>query len=520
MAAGLLLLSGGIQANAQNMYDAYRYSQQYWEGTARSVAMGNAMVALGGDMGAISINPASSGVYRYSELVFTPSLTNMNSRVNYLGNDMTDNKTRFGVANFGYVGSFNTGRSGNGLINWNLGVVFNKANNFTSRMSAGGRTDKSSWLSSLAQNTNGIYAKNMDLLNYDDKAPFYQGYPWASVLGWNTSLLDTLPDSGRDYLGATENINGLDIGVGGPLDQHYMRESVGSVSEVTINFGGNISNKLFFGVNLGIQSIWYKSSEMYSETAVDSRNFQTGFEHFTHSYSSRTSGTGVNLKAGLIYLPVKGLRLGASISTPTWMFLNEEWEESMSARLGDYSQTLQSPLGTFNYKVHTPFRWNVGAAYTFGKIGALSVDYERVNYSQMKMKDGDNNYPDTFLEDNREIKKAFTSSNIVRAGAEIRVLPEIAIRAGYQYYTSGEIDRDTRKAMDTKLQYGSLGLGFVSKAGFFADIAYQQVLQKTEESFWLYDDIIGPNDTVITPAPEGRNKFGTFKILLSLGFRF
>ena len=40
----------GTSLHAQNMWDAYRYSQQFNEGTARSVAMGNASVALGGDM--------------------------------------------------------------------------------------------------------------------------------------------------------------------------------------------------------------------------------------------------------------------------------------------------------------------------------------------------------------------------------------------------------------------------------------------------------------------------------------
>ena len=55
---------------------SFSLSQQNREGTARSVAMGNAFTALGGDMGSISINPASSAVYRYSEFSITPSITN------------------------------------------------------------------------------------------------------------------------------------------------------------------------------------------------------------------------------------------------------------------------------------------------------------------------------------------------------------------------------------------------------------------------------------------------------------
>ena len=48
------------QVFGQSISTAYELSDFQREGTARSVAMGNAMTALGGDMGAISINPAAS----------------------------------------------------------------------------------------------------------------------------------------------------------------------------------------------------------------------------------------------------------------------------------------------------------------------------------------------------------------------------------------------------------------------------------------------------------------------------
>lgn len=330
---------------SQGVWEAYRYSQQYNEGTARSVAMGNAFVALGGDMGAISINPASSGVYRYHEFTVTPSITVATSDTDYLGSSLSDSKTRFGVPNFGYIATFNTGRKSSGLINWNLGLALNKTNNYTSRTSVAGRTAESSFLGSLAQRTNGIYAPDMDMNMHND--PFYYFGPsdWTSILGWNTSLLDTLPDSKYDYIGATENIDGFDIYTGGPLDQYYMRESIGNTAEATINFAGNISNKFFFGFNLDIVSIWYKESEYYSERAVNPNDFQTQFQEFDYSYKYSTTGTGINLKAGFIYVPVKWFRVGASISTPTWMYLYEEWDEKMYSRFADgYSQELISPL--------------------------------------------------------------------------------------------------------------------------------------------------------------------------------
>ena len=73
-----ILVAAALAATSafgQTMYDAIRFSNNDYEGTARSMAMGNAFTALGGDLGAITINPASSGVYRYDEFVITPSLT-------------------------------------------------------------------------------------------------------------------------------------------------------------------------------------------------------------------------------------------------------------------------------------------------------------------------------------------------------------------------------------------------------------------------------------------------------------
>ena len=42
---------------AQNAMDAYRYSKNDLTGTARSVSMGGAFGALGGDISGVAINP-------------------------------------------------------------------------------------------------------------------------------------------------------------------------------------------------------------------------------------------------------------------------------------------------------------------------------------------------------------------------------------------------------------------------------------------------------------------------------
>ena len=57
----LLLAAFAADAGAQTVADALRFSDNNYYGTARSISMGNAFTALGGDLGSISLNPAGSG---------------------------------------------------------------------------------------------------------------------------------------------------------------------------------------------------------------------------------------------------------------------------------------------------------------------------------------------------------------------------------------------------------------------------------------------------------------------------
>ena len=56
---------------SQGEVEALKYSRNELYGTARSMAMGNAFGALGGDITGVSINPAGIAVYRSSEVVGT-----------------------------------------------------------------------------------------------------------------------------------------------------------------------------------------------------------------------------------------------------------------------------------------------------------------------------------------------------------------------------------------------------------------------------------------------------------------
>ena len=501
---------------SQGALDALRYARNIYSGTARSAAIGNAVTALGGDFGSLVINPAGSAVFPYSEFIFTPALHVSSTKSDYLSNSSDEGYGRLGITNIGYVAPLKLSNY-SGITGISFGVGYNALNNFTDRISMSGVVDHlqepSSWLASLASKTNGYRATDMDW--YEGQNPFYSSYaPWRALLAWNTSLLDTIPGSGgREYLGATEALFGNQIGIPGSLRQEFNRKSFGNVGEYLFNFALNISQRFFVGFNLGIQSIYYETRENFSESAVNPNDFyQTQFNYFSHSYYQKTVGTGVNFKVGAIFLPIDNLRLGASISTPTWINLNEEWEESITAHFSDgYHQSLTSPLGQYEYKVKAPFRWNVGVAYTFGSLGAISVDYEQVAYDKIFMSSKESNTNNPFSDENSYITKEFTRASNFRAGLELNLNQDFSLRGGYAFYGNPE------KSYGDNTQIASLGIG-LHWGSFFSDLTFmQQFAQK--ENFSLYDNVM-EGAQIVYQAPAGSQNASNWKVLMSIGFRF
>jgi len=524
-----LLCTVGQAAGAQTIHDALRFSREDLYGSARSMAMGNAMTAIGGDIGALSVNPAATGVYRYSEFVITPGLDSYTGTSNYLGSSAKDSKTRFILGNVGFVGYVPTGHH-SGLLNINWSVSGNQTGGYVSRTAASGRDAASSWLASKADQAT-LYGYNSDALSYTS------GAPWdinAAYQSWqlNNFWYGDTPDN-YTYLANTEN---MDLTTpNGRLDQQYSRESWGYTYDFTANVSGNVSNKFFFGLNLTAQSIYYTDREYYREQAVNKYDFEAGFEYMNYYYNRTTRGTGFKLSAGFIYRPVAGLSIGASITTPTWKRMRDFWTQDVSAYSDEFSgkeQYSNSPEGEARYRMTTPFQWNVGLGYTIGKFAILSVDYSNYNPSKVVFKS--DNAGGYYGDVNSAVESLLKTYHTVRAGAEVRVAKGVAIRGGYNLMTApidtyvfygDDLDR---YCSGNKRQSWSVGLGYRTNY-FFVDIAFQQQLNNVSE-YLLYDDYYdlsydthtqtyGRNGDYVE-APLLRESFKPWKLLISLGFKF
>ncbi len=93
--------------------------------------MGNAVTAVGGDLGTIGFNPAGSAVMGYSQFTITPGISFGSTSNSYspygdgkFSNENNSSISRFNIPNFGAVINFNLGND-RGLKSISYGVVMN-----------------------------------------------------------------------------------------------------------------------------------------------------------------------------------------------------------------------------------------------------------------------------------------------------------------------------------------------------------------------------------------------------------
>ncbi len=537
---------------AQTAYDALLFSENEYEGTARTVAMGNAFTALGGDLGSIGLNPAGSAVAGYSQVTFTPALsfsasTTMgvnpyeNGDLPYFERQMKSRMTSFNLPNMGIVLNFDTHRT-SGFKNFTFGFIYNQTANWNEDTYAAGTNNTTSFMGSMAYHaSNYFYDKELDQYYGISSSVLggenaYHDYPeyWKYITGYQSGMLSTfLEDRDDQYVGASEVIFGDDeIALGGPIDQAYGRRVKGGKYDYIINIGANWSDFLYIGANLGITSIDYAYSEYFKEVAADPANFEIGlsngetiyFNDMLYKYSYSATGIGYYGKIGVILTPGGGFRIGAAVQPPTINSISEEWQEGGETTYSDsyYNASSTSPYGQYSYSMVSPLRANFGLAYTMGKFGVVSADYEICDYSQMRFRTSGYNR-DSFEDINADIRETFQASHMLRLGAEIKPTAELAIRAGYGLATTPErFAYESKGAPIIKRQDISFGLGYSSAKSFFADFAVRKSLIGNEY-FMPYADYMFDNDGYIIDngyAPEILIEKSLWKVSLTLGWRF
>ena len=512
--AGLLLFAA-VSLQAQTLDGALLIAENNYFGTARSIALGNAVSALGGDLGSIGINPAGSAVANYSQVTFTPGFTISKIGTNYTSPEGSSyfnqlNKTKGMLPNVGALLVMPVG-SGNSFT---FGFTANATNYYSQTMSVYGQNASTSQLGALAQMANGIdhsYFENGDSGYYDLQTAF------------DAFLIDEINGTTDQYIGATENKyyddNGdIYVELADAIGQNYLRKRTGYKTDIVFNFGYNFQDELYLGMNLGLPVMEFRDDFTFAESSLRDGYFQTGFRRSEEYEYTEYSGAGVYAKFGVIWRPIAGLRLAAAYQTPTAFAIDEYYGWSSYLEATEITgNSMESADGDFSYRLTSPSVATLGAAYVIGDVGLVSVDWERTNYSKMfySLDRVDSNYYSGYITDtNTEIRNYAGTANQLRVGAELRLTPAFTLRGGYAQNTRtlGDGSQSTRRSF-------SGGIGLVSSGSFFADLALRWNILPDYYNY-PYDLYNEDYSQLIYESPIIQASRRSLDAVVTLGWRF
>ena len=394
-----------LQAQSMNL-DTYIGAQLATEdlnGTARYVGMGGAMDALGADISTIGTNPAGIGLFRKNQLSGSFGLVTQQDGKSFQDGSKTS-------ASFDQLGIVLAMRSGMHSY-MNFAFNYHKSRNFNHVLSA------------AAQAVNGSSQNRQTCIKgIRGDLDTYYGQSQVDAL-YEKILTD---DEGNMYT--------IDA-----RDYQFDRAQTGYIGEYDFNLSGNINNRIYLGLTLGLKDVHYSSYTEYSENLVplvDDINYVGLVD------SHKIKGYGFDIKAGVIARPIEEspFRIGISVSSPTFYKLTTS---NVTTLQDQYGTVLRLPSVEADFRFYTPWKFGLSVGHTVGNFLALGASYEYADYTTNDMRritGSGYNWDGYYYEDSdadqvmkRHTERTLRGVSTVKLGAEYKVDPTISLRLGYNY---------------------------------------------------------------------------------------
>lgn len=467
------VLMGLTSLNAQSIKDAMRYTQTDLHGTARFTSMSGAFGALGGDLSAININPASSAVFNNNHFAVTMGNYSTENNSNYFGGQSSADESSFDLNQAGAVFVFRN-HKGSPLRKFTMAINYEQTNNYDNSLFSAGVSPVNSvgdyflyYANSLGIPLGLLENEPYAALNYGEQQAF---------LGYQSYIINPLSNDPNNTLYESN------VRAGGNYLQNNNFYASGYNGKLIFNGGIQYNDNLFIGFNLNSHFTDYiQNTEFYesNRNPLD-QNFRVesiGFSNSLHTY-----GNGFSFQIGTIAKVTEELRLGLSYESPTWYNLQDELSQRVTAISKNNLETklpdTVDPLVINyypSYDLNTPGSFTASMAYVFAKTGLLSLDYKYKDYGQTKFEpESDPSFRNT----NMEIKNTLGSSNELRLGAEYKV-DRLRLRGGYRF--EGSPYKDGRTIGD--LNSFSAGLGY-SFGAIKLDFSYVNIQRSSVEQFF------------------------------------
>ena len=433
------IFNGTIQA--QNFNDALRLGEPGINTGARSLAMGNAYVALSNDFSASLFNPAGFGLIKKMELSTGLNYNSYDNNTGFFNSktDLSNSLTKF--SQIGVTLPFPTVRGSFVVaIGYNQVKDFNKVIGFS-----GYNSGSNSYI--------------QDLTSYNDDIAFKLALSYPTY------------DANNKYVEDVTRING-------GLNQRGTLKQEGGINSWSFSGALEIEENLFLGATVNIYSgTLKKTKDYYEEDLYDNypstllldpiEPASADFKSFFLRDIIDWDITGAGLKLGGMLKMDNNINVGATIKLPTKWTIKEDYSISSSSLFGTGERFYYEPeQERFEYEISTPAEFSVGAAFTTKNV-TLSGNATYIDYSKMEFEGGlDFN---ATLDKNADIVDLMRSVINLNAGIEY-ILPNsgIALRGGFMLMPSPF--KDDPGEYDKKFITAGIGYNFSQSSS--VNIAY------------------------------------------------
>lgn len=500
-----------LSLSAQTAADAYHFSTAMSLGTARGQALGGAVGALGGEVSAIYVNPATIGFFRNRDISVTIAWQGVQTANYYLGNRSDDKRNNLKFDNFTLM--MRSDDKSQPKTVFAIGV--NRINSFNENVFYQGNSNMSRSVNYVLK-ANAVASHDPDdLLNTDDVDVIH-----GAGLAYSSYLIN--PYREGDVYKFRSAVEAADHSI--LVNQSHNIRTSGGTNELSLILGKQRNEQLSLGGTLNIDFIRHEQSSTWTETNINPQ--RTDLNYFQLNKLTRTNGIGVNLKFGAIYKPVPQLNLGLVLQSPTWYGMNVDYQSNILTETKSHGQvtastiymvddTTQSQPDHLTYNITAPWKGTlsavllINAAHSADQLsGFVSADYEFDDYGSLKLKYG------TALDDRyrkQEIQNTYTSASNIRLGGELRYLL-FAMRLGYAYYGNPYKNGTT----DGARTYYSGGIGYRAN-GYYLDLSL--IAGGNQQRKQLPYEVLSNNYGYVNP-PMAQVTSAMTRVALTWGVKF
>ena len=241
------------------------YSGSNFGGTAKFNSMAGSMGALGGDLSAITVNPAGTGVFITGDVSATLAVQGNKNNSNLFGKSFESSYNNTNLGQVGGVVSFET----NSNSPWKF---VNLAFNFSTKN-----------LEDYIQTPGNSSIK--EAVQYDSGG---------------TTVNDFLVYNGHAY------------------------DRTGTASNLNVSLGGNYENKIYLGAGLNFKTAELEQSDFFQLQLQNLGEYANYHKQYT---PYRESSNGFSASVGIIGKINNNIRLGAAIESPTFWNLTRTYTE-------------------------------------------------------------------------------------------------------------------------------------------------------------------------------------------------